>query len=315
MHDMFEFTIKRVFQGIFIVLAVMAILFTIMQLMPGDPIQLISNPRIPQERLDELRHLWGLDKPPVTQFFYWLFNVLRGNMGNSIVSGQEVTILIAARLPYTLMLTLTALVIEFMIAVFLGLIAAYMRDSFLDKAIVTSAIILRAIPQFWLGILFIIFFSLKLKILPVSGYSDYKSLILPLAALVLPELAVTLRLTRSEVLEVLRERMVLTAYAKGLTNSQVMIRHVLRNALIPATILFFLSLPWMIGGSIIVESVFAWPGMGRLLWKSIMVQDFPVVQGIILIIALLTVLSNTLGDILSAFLDPRIRLEIHGGNA
>jgi peptide/nickel transport system permease protein len=136
-----------------------------------------------------------------------------------------------------------------------------------------------------------------------------------LAALVLPELAVTLRLTRSEVLEVLRERMVLTAYAKGLTNSQVMIRHVLRNALIPAVILFFLSLPWMIGGSIIVESVFAWPGMGRLLWKSIMVQDFPVVQGIILIIALLTVLSNTLGDILSAFLDPRIRLEIHGGNA
>ena len=167
MHDMLEFIIRRMFQGVFIVLAVMAILFTIMQLMPGDPIQLISNPRIPEERLDELRHLWGLDKPPVTQFFYWLFNVLKGDLGSSIVSGQEVTILISSRLPYTLILTITALVIEFIIAVFLGLIAAYKRDSFFDKSIVTSAIILRAIPQFWLGVLLIMFFSLYLKILPV----------------------------------------------------------------------------------------------------------------------------------------------------
>jgi len=313
--DMLNYTLRRLFQGVFVIIAITAILFLIMQLMPGDPIKLISNPRIPQERINELRHLWGLDKPVIIQYFYWFSNVIKGDFGSSIISGQKVSTLIAQRLPYTLMLTGPALLIEFIISVFLGLIAAYKRDSIFDKLIVNMAIILRAIPIFWLGILFIMFFSLKLKILPVSGYSGFKSLILPLSTLVFPYLAINLRLTRSEVLEVLRERMVLTAYAKGLNDRQVLFRHVLRNALIPATVMFFLSLPWIFGGSIIIESVFAWPGTGRLLWKSIVSQDFPVVQGIIFIIALLTVISNTTGDIITAILDPRIRLEIKGENA
>ena len=315
MNDMLNYTLRRLYQGVFVIIAITAILFLIMQLMPGDPIKLISNPRIPQDRIEELRHLWGLDKPIIIQYFYWFSNIIRGDFGTSIISGQKVSTLITERLPYTLMLTGPALLIEFIISVFLGLIAAYKRDSIFDKLIVNLAIILRAIPIFWLGILFIMFFSLKLKILPVSGYSGFKSLILPLSTLVFPYLATNLRLTRSEVLEVLRERMVLTAYAKGLNNQQVLFRHVLRNALIPTTVLFFLSLPWIFGGSIIIESVFAWPGTGRLLWKSIVGQDFPVVQGIIFIIALLTVISNTTGDIITAILDPRIRLEIKGENA
>jgi len=314
-NDMLNYTLRRLYQGVFVIIAITAILFLIMQLMPGDPIKLISNPRIPQDRIEELRHLWGLDKPIIIQYIYWFSNIIRGDFGTSIISGQKVSTLITERLPYTLMLTGPALLIEFIISVFLGLIAAYKRDSIFDKLIVNLAIILRAIPIFWLGILFIMFFSLKLKILPVSGYSGFKSLILPLATLVFPYLAINLRLTRSEVLEVLRERMVLTAYAKGLNNQQVLFRHVLRNALIPTTVLFFLSLPWIFGGSIIIESVFAWPGTGRLLWKSIVGQDFPVVQGIIFIIALLTVISNTTGDIITAILDPRIRLEIKGENA
>jgi len=312
---MLNYTLRRLFQGVFVIIAITAILFLIMQLMPGDPIKLISNPRIPQERIDELRHLWGLDKPVIIQYFYWFSNIIKGDFGTSIISGQKVSTLITRRLPYTLMLTGPALLIEFIISVFLGLIAAYKRDSIFDKFIINLAIILRAIPIFWLGILFIMFFSLKLKILPVSGYSGFKSLILPLSTLVFPYLAINLRLTRSEVLEVLRERMVLTAYAKGLNDQQVLFRHVLRNALIPATVMFFLSLPWIFGGSIIIESVFAWPGTGKLLWKSIVGQDFPVVQGIIFIIALLTVISNTTGDIITAILDPRIRLEIKGENA
>ena len=315
MSDMLNYTLRRLFQGVFVIIAITAILFLIMQLMPGDPIKLISNPRIPQERINELRHLWGLDKPVIIQYFYWFSNVIKGDFGSSIISGQKVSTLIAQRLPYTLMLTGPALLIEFIISIFLGLIAAYKRDSIFDKVIVNLAIILRAIPIFWLGILFIMFFSLKLRILPVSGYSGFKSLILPLATLVFPYLAINLRLTRSEVLEVLRERMVLTAYAKGLNDRQVLFRHVLRNALIPATVMFFLSLPWIFGGSIIIESVFAWPGTGKLLWKSIVGQDFPVVQGIIFIIAMLTVISNTTGDIITAILDPRIRLEIKGENA
>jgi len=314
-NDMLTYTIKRLFQGVFVVIAVTVIVFSIMQLMPGDPIRLICNPRIPPERIEELRHLWGLDKPIIIQYFYWFSNVVKGDFGTSIISGQKVSTLIAQRLPYTLMLTGPALLLEFIISVFLGLIAAYKRDSIFDKLIVNMAIILRAIPIFWLGILFIMLFSLKLRILPVSGYSGFKSLILPLSTLVLPYLATNLRLTRSEVLEVLRERMVLTAYAKGLNDQQVLFRHVLRNALIPTTVLFFLSLPWIFGGSVIIESIFAWPGTGKLLWKSIVGQDFPVVQGIIFIIALLTVISNTMGDIIAAILDPRIRLEIKGENA
>ena len=315
MNDMLNYTLRRLFQGVFVIIVTTAVLFVIMQLMPGDPIKLICNPRIPQERIEELRHLWGLDKPIIIQYFYWFSNVIKGNFGTSIISGQKVSILIAKRLPYTLILTGPALLIGFIISVFLGLIAAYKRDSIFDKFIIIFAIIFRAIPIFWLGILFIMFFSLKLNILPVSGYSGFKSIILPLSTLVFPYLATNLRLTRSEALEVLREKMVLTAYAKGLNDRQVLLRHVLRNALIPATIMFFLSLPWIFGGSIIIESVFAWPGTGRLLWKSIVSQDFPVVQGIIFIIALLTVISNTTGDIIAAILDPRIRLEITGENA
>ncbi|MDN5312370.1 MAG: peptide/nickel transport system permease protein [Thermoanaerobacteraceae bacterium] len=180
--------------------------------------------------------------------------------------------------------------------------------------VVVSTIILWSIPTFWLGILLILLFSIKLKILPVSGYSGFNSIILPIMTATLPYLASTLRLTRSEVLEVLREKYVITAYAKGLNTKKVLIFHVLRNALIPVTVMFFLSLPWLIGGSVIIESIFAWPGMGRLLWKAISTQDFPVVQGIIFIIAILTVISNILGDIITAYLDPRIRLEIKGDN-
>src|SRR5699024_9894562 len=146
-------------------------------------------------------------------------------------------------------------------------------------------------------------------ILPISGYSGGISLILPAFTLALPSMAQIFRLTRSEVLDAMEEKHVETAVAKGLTRKKVLIKHVLRNALIPVTVTFFLSLPWLIGGSVVVESVFAWPGMGQLLWNGISKQDFPVVQGIVFVIAVLTVICNLIGDIISGILDPRIRLE------
>jgi len=310
MGELLDYTVKKLIFGVFVVLGVSVILFAIMHLMPGDPIELISDPRIPPERIEELRKLWGLDKPLHVQYFYWLSRILRGDFGTSIVSKQPVATLIKARLPYTLLLTGSALILEYAIAIPLGLIAAIKWNTKIDRLVVVLSIILWSIPTFWLGILLMLIFGIWLGILPLSGYSGLKSLILPLLALALPSLAGILRLTRSEVLEVLREDYVLTAYAKGLPKSKVLIKHVLRNALIPVTVMFFLQLPWLIGGSVIIESVFAWPGMGRLLWKSIVTQDYPVVQGIILIIAVLTVISNTIGDILGAILDPRIRVEL-----
>ena len=307
MSDLLEYAAKKLILGVFIVLTVTIILFGIMQAMPGDPVELIAGERVSPERIAEIRAQWGLDKPIYIQYFYWLSRILHGDFGTSIVTKLPVSELIKARLPYTLLLTGSALAFEYIIAVPLGLLAALRWNTRVDRLLVVISTILWSMPNFWLGVILMIIFGIKLNILPLSGYSGLKSLVLPLLALSLPSLAGILRLTRSEVLEVLREDYVLTAYAKGLPNHKVLVKHILRNALIPVTVMFFLYLPWLIGGSVIIETVFAWPGMGRLLWKSIVVQDYPVVQAVIFIIAVLTVVSNTVGDIVSAILDPRIR--------
>lgn len=295
--------------GIAIVLFVSVIVFAIMQAMPGDPIDLMVDTRVSEERVAELKAEWGLDKPAIVQYFYWLGNILQGDFGMSVSMKQNVGDLIMQRLPYTLMLTGAALLIEYLIAIPLGLLAAVKKDKLTDKALTVGTIVLWSMPQFWLGVLLMFIFSITLGVLPLSGYSGFTSLILPAFTLALPTLAQIFRLTRSEVLDVMRERYVMTANAKGLSSKKVLIKHILRNALIPVTVMFFLSLPWLIGGAVVVENVFAWPGMGQLLWKAISKQDFMVVQGIIFVITILTVICNLIGDIISGILDPRIRLE------
>lgn len=309
MNDVIHFAVKRLIMGIAIVLFVSVIVFAIMQAMPGDPIDLMVDTRVSAERVAELKAQWGLDKPAIVQFFYWLGNILQGDFGMSVSMKQNVGDLIMQRLPYTLMLTGAALLIEYIIAIPLGLLAATRKDKATDKALTVGTIVLWSMPQFWLGVLFMFIFSITLGILPLSGYSGFSSLILPAFTLALPTLAQIFRLTRSEVLDVMQERYVMTAKAKGIEGKKVLIKHVLRNALIPVTVMFFLSLPWLIGGAVVVENVFAWPGMGQLLWKAISKQDFMVVQGIIFVITILTVICNLIGDIISGMLDPRIRLE------
>ena len=309
MNDVIHFAVKRLIMGIAIVLFVSVIVFAIMQAMPGDPIDLMVDTRVSEERVAELKAEWGLDKPAIVQYFYWLGNILQGDFGMSVSMKQNVGDLIMQRLPYTLMLTGAALLIEYLIAIPLGLLAAVKKDRLTDKALTVGTIVLWSMPQFWLGVLLMFIFSITLGVLPLSGYSGFTSLILPAFTLALPTLAQIFRLTRSEVLDVMRERYVMTANAKGLAGEKVLIKHILRNALIPVTVMFFLSLPWLIGGAVVVENVFAWPGMGQLLWKAISKQDFMVVQGIIFVITILTVICNLIGDIISGILDPRIRLE------
>ena len=198
---------------------------------------------------------------------------------------------------------------EYVIAIPLGLLAAVRKNGVADRTLTILTIVLWSMPPFWLGVLFILTFSVWLGILPISGWDGFASLILPAFTLALPSLAQIFRLTRSEVLDVLDEKYVTTAYAKGLKNKVVLVKHVLRNAMIPVTVMFFLSLPWLIGGAVVVENVFAWPGMGQLIWKAISKQDFVIVQGVVLVITILTVICNLIGDILAGILDPRIRLE------
>ena len=309
MNDLTKFIVRRLLIGVMVVLCVTILIFAIMQAMPGDAIEMVTDVRVSAEKLTEIKARWGLDKPPVLQYFYWLRNILGGDFGTSITTGQPVSILISERLPYTLMLTGVALAIEYLLAIPLGLYAAVKKNRLSDKVLTISMIVLWSIPAFWLGVLFILKFSIDLNMFPISGYSGLLSLVLPAFTLALPQMAQIFRLTRSEVLDVMDENYVTTAYAKGISNKKILLKHVLRNALIPVTVMFFLSIPWLIGGSVIVENVFAWPGMGQLLWKGIAKQDFPIVQGIILVIAILTVVCNIIGDIISGILDPRIRLE------
>ena len=309
MNGVIHYVIKRLLMGIAIVLFVSVLVFAIMQAMPGDPIDLMVDTRVSPERVAELKARWGLDEPAVVVYFLWLGKIFEGVFGTSVSMKQSVGDLIMQRLPYTLMLTGAALLIEYLISIPLGLLAATRKDKPADKALTVGTIVLWSMPQFWLGVLLMFIFSITLGVLPVSGYSGFSSLILPAFTLALPTLAQIFRLTRSEVLDVMRERYVMTANAKGLSSRKVLIKHILRNALIPVTVMFFLSLPWLIGGAVVVENVFAWPGMGQLLWKAISKQDFMVVQGIIFVITVLTVICNLIGDIISGILDPRIRLE------
>jgi ABC-type dipeptide/oligopeptide/nickel transport system permease component len=303
-----RYILNRLLIGVAVVLCVSIIIFGILQAMPGDPVDLMVSPRASQEKIAEIKERWGLDQPPVVQYFYWLGNVLHGDFGTSITTGQDVSYLILQRLPYTLMLTGLAMVLEYLISIPLGMYCAVHKDGALDRAMNVVMVVLWSMPGFWLGVLLIMLFAIQLGALPISGYSGPASLVLPVLTLALPNLAQTFRLVRSEALDVMDERYVATATAKGLKRNVILIRHVLRNALIPVTVTFFLSLPWLIGGAVVVENVFAWPGMGQLLWTGISRQDFPIVQGIVFVISVLTVICNLIGDIVSGLLDPRIRL-------
>lgn len=308
-----EYIVKRLAQGILLIFVVTILVFSLMQLMPGDPLSLVSGDKVSEEKIAEMEEKWNLDKPIYMQYFIWIKNFLMGEYGTSIRTKQSVNTMIAQRIPYTLKLVGTAILVQFAIAVPLGLLAAYKRNTIIDKGLVIITSIFNAIPRFWAGIILILIFGIHLNIMPINGYDGPKSLVLPVAAIVLNGISGTLRLTKSEVLEVFREKYIATGYAKGLENRRVLFKHVLRNALIPVSVMFFLSIPWMIGGEIIIENIFAIPGMGRLLWRGIATQDFPVVQACILIIAVLTVICNIIGDIFTGLLDPRIRIELKGG--
>jgi len=301
---------KKLLIGIPVIFGVTIILFYIMYILPGDPIQLLlSGERVTPERVEELRRAWGLDQPVYVQYFYWLSRIIRGDLGISIVTKQPVSLLILQRLPYTLALMLTSILLSYVIGVLTGIITALKRGSLLDSILSTSSIICYSIPGFWFGLILMLIFAYYLRLFPVSGYEGWHSLILPALSLALPSSAYVMRLTRAEMIEVLGEDYVRTAWAKGLSKRRVLLVHALRNAIIPVVTMFFLDLPWLMGGAVVIETLFALPGMGRLLYVSILKQDYPVVQGIVLIITILTVVCNTLGDVVIAILDPRIRFE------
>ncbi len=284
-------------------------------MMPGNPIDIMVDRKVPAEKRAEMAHELGYDRPMHEQYLMWAKDIVfEQDFGNSVRYKVPVWGLMMDRIPRSFKLCGWALFIEMLIALPIGLLCAIKKNSLFDRFTVNFTLMLTAMPSFWLGALLIIIFAVKLKWFPISGYQSMKYFVLPIFALVASTLAGTLRLTRSEVLEVLNEKYVTTAYAKGLSDRTVKMKHVLRNALIMVSVQVFMSVPWLISGAVVTETIFGIPGMGNLLLNSIVVQDFPVVQAVLLLIAVLTVFFNLISDIVIATLDPRIRIELSGGD-
>ena len=317
---MISFIIRRLIQSVIVLILVSMLVFVAMRLLPGDPIRMLltqsQQSEITQEEIDFMRHQYGLDKPMLIQYFDWLGGiVLHGDMGRSILNHVPVANEILRRLPITLDLGLPAFILGLILGIPAGILCAVRRGRFLDTLVTTLSNIGICIPVFWLGFLLIYVFGLKLHWLPVQGYispftdlwQNIRLVILPFICLAVFPIASTSRQTRSSMLDVMKQDYIRTAWSKGLRERSVIIRHALKNSLMPVVTLSGMGLSMIIGGSVIVETVFNIPGMGRLAVTSVFSQDYPYVQGIVLFIAIVVLLANLITDIAYSYLDPRIR--------
>jgi peptide/nickel transport system permease protein len=304
-----------------VVLIVSLMVFLLMRLLPGDPILMYvasgDLQSISKEQIVHLKRELGMDRPLFVQYLDWLKNAVQGNLGKSILHRYDVLQEIGRRLPVTFYLGLLSFMIGCVIGPFLGVVSAVRRGKWQDSLVTVIANLGITAPTFWLGILLIYVFSLYLGLLPVYGYTSplvdlWKNLrqsIMPIFVLATFPIASAARQTRSSVIEVMRQDYIRTAWAKGLSERVIIIRHVLKNALMPVVTLQGMLLRNIIGGSVIVETVFVIPGMGKLVVDGMLSQDYTVVQGVILVVAVVVVISNLVVDILYGWLDPRIQYE------
>jgi peptide/nickel transport system permease protein len=317
---MTTYIVRRLIQSVVVLILVTLLVFFIMRLLPGDPLtiymaQSANVQAMPTEMLNQLRHQFGLDRPIMIQYISWVGNIFRGEFGMSIFYHLDVGELMLQRFPVTLHIGLTAMIFGGVVGIFAGLIAGIRRGTWMDRIITPLSYIGITIPVFWLGILMIYLFGLKLNILPISGYTppttDFwlstRQIIMPVLCLSAFPIASNCRQTRSSVLEVTRQDYIRTAWSKGLRERIIIFRHVLKNSLIPVITLMGIGVGIIFGGAVLEETVFAIPGVGRLLVTSIFDQDYVVVQGITFMVAIVVLLANLLVDISYGWFDPRIR--------
>ena len=278
--------------------------FFIMHLAPGDPTALFIDPNVDPQELIRVRANWGLDQPIYIQYFKWLGNALRLDFGRSYLTGQPVILEIAERLPNTLLLMISSYILTLLICIPVGVYSAVKKGGWFDNLFTVLSFIGMAIPTFWVGLMLMLLFAVQLSWLPATG-----NLVLPLITMTIGSLAGLTRYQRAAMLEVLNQDFIRTARAKGLPERIVIFKHALRNALIPIVTILGLSLPDLFGGAFIIETIFAWPGMGRLGVQAIFSRNYPLIMGIVMFSALLIVLGNLFADIGYALVDPRIRYE------
>ena len=284
-------------------------LFFLLRSLPGDPAQVIAGELATQKEVELIRQQLGLDEPVYVQYARFLSRLVRFDLGNSTRTQYPVTQEIAPRLLNTVILAVAATVLACLLGIPAGIIAAVKPYTTLDMVVTALALFGMSMPAFWLGLMLIIILSVKLKLLPVGGSGGFMYLILPAVTLAAALIAVVARNTRSAMMEVLAQDYITTARSKGVREKMVIIRHGLKNAFIPVITVIGLQFGTMLGGTVLTETVFAWPGLGRLLISSILARDYPVIQGAILIFALLFVLTNLLVDLTYAYFDPKVRYE------
>lgn len=316
---MTAYIIRRMLQALLVLTLVTIIVFLLMRLLPGDPVLMVLTredaAQATPEEIAAIKHEFGLDKPVFVQYVDWITDVIRGDLGTSIIHRTKVINDIRERLPITFHLGIMAFIISIFIGIIAGVISAVKRSGWMDNTVTVLSYAGVSIPGFWLGILLMYVFALKLRILPVFGYTspldDFwmstKQVIMPVYCLSLFAMAATARQTRSSMLEVIHQDYIRTAWSKGLMGRVVIMRHALKNGLIPVVTVLGMMLREIIGGSVVIETVFNIPGMGRLAVESLLAKDYALVQGILLLIAAAVVLTNLLVDLSYGWFDPRIR--------
>lgn len=301
-----RYIISRLLQMVPVLFLLTILIFGVMRL-KGDPVLQFVPPDATAEEIEAARHAYGFDRPLIEQYISFVANAVRGDFGTSFRYSEPALSLVLERVPATLLLTVVSLFVAWLIALPAGMISALRQNSLIDLGATGISVLGRAMPNYWLGIMLILVFAVQLRWVPVSGTGGWKNLILPAATLGIAVATTLTRLIRSSMLEVIRMEYITTARAKGLPERTVIFRHAFRNSLISVVTVFGLQTAWLLGGVVIVEQVFAWPGMGRLMLQAVYTRDMAVVQAGVFVMALIIMGINLLVDISYSLLDPRIR--------
>jgi peptide/nickel transport system permease protein len=303
---MLQFLVRRLIVAILVAATVMTLAFILTRL-SGDLAISIAGPNATQADVEAVRKAYGLDRPVTTQFFDWVVRAATGDLGESYFFKTRVSNLIAERMPVTITLGLTGLVIALVVSLPLGILAAVRENTSLDRAVQVVALLGQAMPSFWLGLLLMIVLGLQLGWLPISGTGSWQHYVMPGIVLAFSAIPALTRLTRAGMIQAMGSDYIRTARAKGLSRASILLKHALRNAAIPVVAIAAVQLGFMLGGSIVIEQVFALHGVGFLAWESIGKNDFPVVQAVVLVLAVIYVMLTMLADLMNAVLDPRLR--------
>src|SRR5438477_6200940 len=301
------YVFRRVGQSALTLLGVSVLVFVILRILPGDPARMLLPDGAPESAVEELNRHLGLREPLPVQYLIFLRSVFRGDFGQSFQYRAPALQVVLERLPATVQLTLVAMLLTVVFGVSIGIVAAVRQGSAYDYAGTVLAVLGQSLPNFWLGIMLVLLFGVTLRWLPTSGFGGWASLVLPSVTLAAFPTALVARLTRASLLEILGQEYIRTGRAKGLGERRVVLRHALRNATIPLLTVLGLQIGTLLGGAVIPESIFAWPGMGKLVVDAIFFRDFPVVQTILILSATIFVVINLLVDLLYSVIDPRIR--------